>query len=89
MDTMIFYLDLFIAGVVVDVLYTLLVSAIAAGRARAAALWQFLFTMPVVWATWQVIESRSLLELLAYAVGGAVGTWLVVARNNERQRSKK
>lgn len=89
MDTMIFYLALFIAGVVVDVLYTLLVSAIARNRAGAAALWQFLFTMLVVWATWQVIESKSLLELLAYATGGAVGTWSVVKASNERQRSKK
>jgi len=83
MDTMIFYLALFIAGVVVDVLYTLLVSAIAAGRAGAAALWQLLFTMLVVWATVQVAESKSLAELLAYSAGGALGTWLVVRWNNE------
>jgi hypothetical protein len=80
---MVFYLALFIAGVVVDVLYTLLVSAIAAGKAVKAALWQFTFTVLVVWATVQVATSRSLGELLAYAAGGALGTWLVVRWNNE------
>jgi hypothetical protein len=83
MDTMIFYLTLFIAGVVVDVFYTLLVSAISAGKAGAAAMWQLLFTVVVVWATWQVIESKSILELWAYAAGGAFGTWAVVRWNNE------
>jgi TctA family transporter len=89
MDTMVFYLALFLAGIVVDVLYTLLVTAIATGRAGTAALWQLLFTIVVVWATVQVAESKSLAELLAYAAGGALGTWLVVVRNNERLSRRK
>ena len=80
---MAFFFALFLAGTIVDVLYTLLVSAIAAGRAWSAAFWQFTFTVLVVWATWQVIESKSLLELVAYAAGGGFGTWLVVRWNNE------
>jgi hypothetical protein len=76
------FILLFLAGVVVDVLYTLLVSAIAAGQALASAIWQLLFTFLVIGATWSVVRSESVLDLTAYAAGGALGTWLVVRFNN-------
>lgn len=77
-----FILLLFIMGIVIDVFYTLLVAAIADGRAVLSALCQFIFTVLVIGATWEVVRSESVPELLAYAVGGAVGTWLVVRFNN-------
>lgn len=73
---------LFLAGVVIDVFYTLLVTMIAEGKALLAALWQFIFTVLVIGATWEVVRSESVPELLAYAAGGAFGTWLVVRFNN-------
>ena len=66
------------AGILVDVLWSLLVVAIDRGWAFRAALAQLLFTLVAVGATVSVVETRSLPDLIAYGVGGGLGTYLVV-----------
>jgi hypothetical protein len=71
---------LFGLGVLIDWVWSLSVQAINEKRAYQAAAWQALFTAVAVGSTWFVIEARSVLGLVAYAAGGALGTFLAVRR---------
>ena len=73
-----YFLLLMLAGVVLDVLWTLLVIAIDRGQPVRAGLAQFAFTLLATGAVVVLAETRSVSDLLAYASGGAAGTWLVV-----------
>lgn len=66
------------AGIILDVLWTLMVLAIDRGWPLRAGLAQFAFTLLATGAVVALVETRSVLDLLAYASGGAAGTWLVV-----------
>lgn len=66
------------AGIVVDILWSLLVVAIERGWAFRAAFAQLLFTLVAIGATVAVVETRSVSDLVAYGLGGALGTYLVV-----------
>lgn len=82
---MVSILILFIAGLILDVLWSLLVVAIDDGRPWLAAVYQCGFTVLGVGATWYAISAASLTGLFGYALGGAVGTYYVV-KYRERSR---
>lgn len=67
-----------IAGVVLEIVWTLMIQAITGRRPIKAAVLQAIFTVLVVGATWSVVKDESVPALISYAVGSAIGTWFVV-----------
>jgi hypothetical protein len=75
---------MFLLGVLLDVLWTLCVRSVAEKRALSAGLYQALFTVFAVAATWYVVEGKDLRSLLAYSLGCGVGTWAIVKWKSHR-----
>lgn len=72
------FVMLAVAGIFLDVVWTFLVFAIDRCWPWRAALAQFVFTLVAIGATVAVVETRSVSDLIAYGLGGALGTYLVV-----------
>jgi len=75
---------LFLAGVAVDLIWAALILFINRGHAIRAAIAQLAFTFIAVGATWSVVGSQSISDLVAYGLGGAAGTWAVVRYDQRR-----
>lgn len=72
---------LFGLGVLIDAVWALSVQSINEKRPWSASAFQSLFTAIAVGSTWWVIEDRSWAGLLAYSIGGGVGTFWAVTRS--------
>lgn len=67
-----------LVGAVLDMVWTLMIQAITSRRPVRAAVFQGVFTVLVVGATWNIVRTESVPALVAYAIGSAAGTWFVV-----------
>lgn len=79
-------LALFAIGLVLSVLWTLLTRAVAAGRPLQAGALTFFLDAAVIGTTWLVIDARSVWGLLAYCLGGAIGTALACWPKQRKKR---
>jgi hypothetical protein len=73
---------LFGMGIVVDFLWTRTVSAVSQRRGAPAVAYSVVFNVITVGSTWLVIEARTVPGLLAFAVGGGLGTALGLWRRS-------
>ncbi len=76
---------LFALGLFLDLVWTFLVQAVHKKRAWTAGAAQTLFTAVVTGSTWFIVEDRTVLGLLAYSIGGGLGTALPLLRRAPRQ----
>ncbi len=75
------YVVYFIAGFILDVLITRLTQAVVDGARTQAALISFAITMlGSLLFIHLVLAPDYFWNVLAYAIGGAAGTWLMVKR---------
>ena len=70
----------FIAGFFLDVFWAMCVHAVANHRAIAAANIGTMFLLCTIVATLLVVE-KNVPSIVAYAIGGWVGTYVAVKRN--------
>lgn len=73
---------LFGMGIVVDFLWTRTVSAVSQRRGPPAVAYAIVFNVITMGSTWMVIEARTVPGLLAFAVGGGLGTALGLWKRN-------
>jgi hypothetical protein len=77
----------FIVGLVYDVVITLYYLAVTDRRSAMAGLWSFLITVVQVLILYEIIPSKDFLaQLIAYAFGCGIGTYLTVKYNKQSQR---
>jgi hypothetical protein len=76
---------MFLLGLVLDVVWTVCVAAVAERRALLSGVSQAIFTVLATAAAWLVIERKEVSLLLAYALGCGVGTYAIVKWKTKRR----
>ena len=77
----------FVIGLVYDVAITLYYLAVTDRRSAMAGLWSFLITVVQILILYEIIPSKDFLaQLIAYALGCGIGTYLTVKYNKQSKR---
>jgi hypothetical protein len=74
-------LVLFLIGLVTAVLWARAVSAVQDKRAASAGGYTVVLDLVTIGSTWWVVAGGSVPSLLAYSLGGGLGTFWVVRRS--------
>ncbi len=84
---MLYLCGYFLAGLLMDGLITLDYRAVSAGRTRLAVVLSFSITALGMLIYEAYLNSRSILAILAYSAGSAVGTYLILTFSRDKGRN--
>jgi uncharacterized protein YebE (UPF0316 family) len=71
---------LFVVGLITDILWCRTVAAVAQHHPITAAFYALVLNIVTLGSAWAVIQTQSVQNLLAFSVGGALGTALGVRK---------